>query len=241
MTFETVTSALEEAERVHAIDPVLFRVRASAHLAGLRARLFWSETSSERVLMLRVLSPDPEVASALALRSIAWQPDQPAPAVGDAVVLVLEQLGLPSDPETFDWGRTIESLQASLAVAIAARRRDPGAPRLQGRLIELVNDEWMLTDAGIECPGRAFILDEGSFPKRPKLPRRPGQISTSTFEPDRPTWVSADFWENVVRLGQLIYPIEPRTVMQDLGWPGRRRRWGDAGVQEPEAGGSTQP
>lgn len=231
VTFETVTSALEEAEHFNAIDPLLFRVRASAHLAGLRARLSWSEFSSERKLILRLLSPDSEVASALSHRSIAWEPDQPAPAVGDALVLLLEQLGLPSDPEAFDWGRTIESLQVSLAVAIGARREDPGAPRLQGRLIELVNDEWMLTDAGIECPGRAFILDEARFPKKPKLPRRPGQNSTSTFEPDRPTWVSADYWENLVRLGQLIYPIEPRTVMQDVGWPGRRRRWGDAGVQ----------
>ncbi len=230
VTFETVTSVLQEAERLNAIDPLLFRVRASPRLDGPRMRFSWLErSSSKREFILKLSSPDPRVASALGRDSIIWRPHQPAPAVGDAVVLMLERAGMPHDPETFDWGLTIASLQRSLRVAIAARRGDPGAPRLQGRLIELVNDDWMLTDAGIECPTRSFLLDEARFPTKPKLPRSRGQDTQPTLELDPPPWVAGDFWAQLLRLGQLIFPIEPRSVMQDLGWPGRRRHWDEIG------------
>ncbi len=231
VTFKTVTEALEEARRLNAVDPVLFRVQVSDRLDGLRAEFSWvtwesSDGSSSREFEVRLSSPDPETAAALERRKVTWKPDQPASAVGDAVVLMLQQEGLFQDPGIFDWGRTISALKRSLEVAIAARRGDPGAPRLRGRLIELVDDDWMLTDAGIECPERGFLLDEANFPEK-RLERPPG-YKPSLFEPDTPSWVAADFWAQLLRLGRLIYPIEPRSIVADLGWRARRRSWGSA-------------
>lgn len=234
VTFDTVTSALEESRALNAIDPFLFRVRASSRLDGLRVQFSWvdwenPDDSSEREFQLELSSPDPDTAAALSRRRVPWKPGQPAPAVGDAVVLMLEQEGLSRDRGLFDWGWTISALQRSLELAVAARRGDPEAPRLQGRLIELVNDEWMLTDAGIECPGRSFRLDEASFPAKRRLPAPAGHpVGSPAFEPEIPTWVAADVWTQLLRLGRLIYPIEPRSVVHDPGWRGRRRSWGSA-------------
>ncbi len=236
VSFETVTSALEEAKRLNAIDPFLFRVKATPALDGLRVEFSWvelepSDRPAERVFRLELWSPDPETRAALSQQWLTWKPEQPAPAVGDAVVLALERAGLFRDSQTFDWGLTISELQRSLEVAIAARRADPGALRLQGRLIERVNDDWMLTDAGIECPSHSFLLSEDSFPSRPSFPARRQTLSDATapdFQPSAPSWVSADTWAQLLRLGQLIYPIEPRSVIHDPGWRVRRRNWGSA-------------
>lgn len=236
VSFDTVTSALAEARRLDATDPFLFRVKTSVRLDGLRAEFAWvdwesSDGTSQREFEIELASPDPETAAVLSRRRVTWMPDEPAPAVGNAVVLMLEREGLFKGPETFDWGFTIRELQKSLELAIGARRGDVGGVHLQGRLVELVDDDWMLTDAGIECPGRSFLLSQGAFPARPKFPPFPlddGPHPTA-FDPPAPAWVSADMWGQLLGLARLIYPIEPRSTLHDPGW-----RW--RGVTSATAG-----
>jgi len=242
VSYESVTAALAEAARLNAVDPALFRVRASTDPGGLRVSLAWvemaSDTDTRSELRVELWSPDPATTAAVSRRWLAWPPDLSAAEVGDSIVLALEREGLPAG-QIFDWGHAMAELQRSLGLAISARRGDAAALRLQGRLVERVDDDWLLTDAGIECPARSFLLGEEEFPgpvyPKGQLPPLhalsggPDPDNAPPFRPDPPQWVSAEVWDDLLSLGRHIYPIAPRSFMFDSGWRQRPRRSRPAG------------
>ena len=96
-------------------------------------------------ILLHVFSLTGEASSA---RS-PWSPTQTMTEAWNAFLDACGREGVPAT--SIDLVTVFEALAASYEAMIDSRRSPPGDPRkIQGRLILLVNDEWAITDAGLE-------------------------------------------------------------------------------------------
>ena len=135
---------------------------------------------------------------------VQWQPDDTADAVGMRIREQLEHRGRWTSEGTLRWGVALANLQRALDLAVRSRRRDQGALWLKGALSEYVDDLWMITDAGIECPSRDYIFFGDDFPERPMRPQRPDE---ATWSPEAPPWADPVVWRRLVDRGRLRFPI----------------------------------
>lgn len=96
--------------------------------------------------------------------TVLWAGNTPASEVAGELAEVLERTNTPSSG--FSLAYALDRLARSLEIMIEARRAPGGSPRrLQGRLELLINEHWVLTDAGLESLDEALVypLQGGGF------------------------------------------------------------------------------
>ena len=228
-TFESVATALAEANALGALAYDHVTVQASAEITELGLEFSWGvdlgdgrfDQPRRAVLMVRghVYADERAGGSRPAIETI-WEAGDPAEEVGLRIREQLENRGRWHGNGTLNWPMALRNLKRSLDLAVRSRRRDGTGLVLEGALFELVGEEWAITDAGIECPTEGFILRESEFPEHVRaLQRRirgPGEADQ--WAPTRPDWVDADLWEELVRRGRAQFPIRRGPVAFTPTW-----------------------
>jgi hypothetical protein len=229
VSYETVTTALTEANRLNAIHDGQVTVQASYNPDGLILTFSWVEDTdinSER-------SSGPHLDVDGAGVNVEWRPGEPGGEVGHRLVEELQRAGRWDGETTLDWGVTLRNLQASLDLAISSIRRDRYAWHLHGPLIELVSPTWVLTTAGVEHLGRGLMVPEADFPEQ--IPRvianssptaRQRAEEARTWCPEAPNAVDPAEWERVISHGRSVFPRR-RTIVTALG-PSTWVPWGSS-------------
>ncbi|MDX2342332.1 MAG: hypothetical protein QNL12_00655 [Acidimicrobiia bacterium] len=230
----SVVAALDEANRLHSISEL--RVQASGDILGMRlvfARYSlepgWDgpDNAAHEELVVRPHFIDEPVRTPLrgilgsgGTPIITWRQEWTVAELCDRVIELLQEANRYAGPATFSPEVAFKTLGQSLAVAIASRRGDdPSAPHLQGKLIEMVDDDWFLTDEGLECPTHQFVLASHQIHPAPIAPKGMDldgnglQPQPRWTEPEPPGNVSADRWKILLRLATDAVP-RPRRFDQ---------------------------
>lgn len=204
---ETVAAAMATAADLRAIHEPIY-VQANSDRHGLRlsvsldhsVSILHEERVREEELSMQIFFPSKGHMKVpismppgmMAPRIYSWERSV-APA--QYIESLVEELQRHNryEPGMLDGEVFFSNLKKTLDIAIRRRRRDdPSAPQFQGRLIEIYDDEWFLTDVGIECPSRGFL--------------RPNDETLRDDLPP-PSFVAEDEWRFLVALA--IGILEP--------------------------------
>ena len=212
-TYKSIANALAEANRLGAIVDGNIRVQGSRERGELALDFSWkrqmadgrfSEPERTELKVEAYIYADEHARGGRPLIRTIWRPQDSADQVGLELRGQLERRGRWKSDGTLDWPMSLKNLQASLDAAIRSRRRDGSGPVFHGALIERVGDEWALTDAGLECPGRGFLLRHSEFPERTYA--RSQQDAPPPFDPPRPEWVDPTTWQDLLAEGKRYFP-----------------------------------
>jgi len=228
-TFESVAGALAEANKLGAFAYDHVTVQASRDLNELGLEFSWGIDLGDgrfgqpqrAVLMVSAhVYADERGSGARWVIETPWEAGDTADQVGLRLREQLENRGRWRGNDTLDWPRALRNLKRSLDIAISSRRRDGGEFTIQGALFELVGDEWAITDAGLECPPRGFILPESAFPDRnmAALRRIRNKGEVEEWSPSPPEWVDVALWDELVLRARQHFPIPNGPILGSPGW-----------------------
>ena len=152
-----------------------------------------------------------------------WQPSMLAKQVGVELISQVRHKSRWNGSGTLDWQFALRNLRQAVELAIRSRQRREVEGLLQGALIEMVNDEWFITDAGIECPGRGYLLAEHTFFEKIRKPGLIGMIDDPRWAPPaRPEGVDDVTWQRIVARAKWVFPIRRGPVIMAPTWRGRK-------------------
>ncbi len=215
-TFETVASAMAVANKIGAIRYGRITVQGSLDPDELGLTFSWGYDYGDGrfgiggrnglIVHAELYSDifDGSVQGGRPVIEVEWKPGDAADRIGMELREQLERRGRWISDNTLRWVTALRNLQSALDIAVKSRRRDEGSPWLVGALSDYIDDLWMITEAGLECPARRFILSGDEFPKRTF---RPWAGEGSDWNPQRPPWVDQVTWERLIRRGRLRFPV----------------------------------
>jgi len=210
----TISRALEEAEWVGAVsgeitvrgtrklqDPgVVFR-----HVRYNNGR--WSggrEGEGEAVLELSVEVEKRQGEVGTPVIACDWTSDRSAADVDAELRRQLKARGYWDLSSALDLSFALKEFARGIDLALASSRSASADGGLKGALIRLVDDNWAITEAGIECPAEKYLLPESEFPEKYRNVLGPG--TASPFLPAAPPFVDDDTWSYVVEEGKKYLP-----------------------------------
>lgn len=171
-TFESVAELLDRARELGAVSGRGVRVRLPATTFRLRFPITTRrDNGSVPVLDVGIEEEDGTVphdatAARIAMRGqqpVPWSAQTSADAWAASVAPELQKLNRYPGDDEFDPAGALQQLTALLRVAVESRTRPPSAamPRLRP-VIEMPNDEWVVTEDGIQSPtsGTGFTVKE---------------------------------------------------------------------------------
>ena len=110
----------------------------------------------------RVVPIDNEGESFREIRNseVVWQPRDDPSSIVQEIVLKYKQLGLSKDDRSTEL--LFDNLQDSFRLMVAAHQEPQGSDnRIDGKLIFLINDEWVMTDTGLEGTKSSHVFRWG--------------------------------------------------------------------------------
>jgi hypothetical protein len=201
MTYASVSGPLRDAERSGAISES-FRVPASAELGGMHLHL------RNLILMDRAVGGTPHLSltpwflDSRSVQSVSWNDGEDVRTVMEKIIARLEEANIDASAATFDPELVFRNLRHSLSVAVRSRRGELDR-RLRGPLIELVDDQWAFTEAGLESRTDDVFVPTDVFPATIARFQDPG---TPPFvPPDAPAGVSKDTWQELMEIAERTY------------------------------------
>lgn len=224
-SYLTVATALAEANKLGALANDRIRVQGSREAGELALDFSWgvemedgrfAQPQRTELKVSAYLYADERAVGGRPVIETIWGPEDSAEQVGLRLRAQLERRGRWRGEATLDWPMALRNLQKSLDVAIRSRRRDGSGWMVKGALFELVDEEWAITDAGLECPARAFILRESEFPDR--VSARSQQESPAPWRPTAPDWVESGQWEELLAQGRRYFPIRRGPLASAPTW-----------------------
>jgi hypothetical protein len=210
LSFGNMATVLQLAASLGAIGQG-FRARSSCRLDGVRLSATppctWIPPGANDPIpgiLLSVVSVDPEQPVP---NPVIWQESQSVAQVVADLIASCRTANMDSTPPAFDPRLGFAGLIDALDLAIRVRQGD-GTPRFRGALIEVIDETWSLTTAGLEA------RFQGIFVPRDQLVRfqrqAPGRIpaaSRQLLSPGVPAdWVSEQDWARVVRIAHSALP-----------------------------------
>jgi hypothetical protein len=225
-TAESVANALAEANKLGAIAYGHVTVQASRDLYELGLEFSWGADAGDgrfgmparAVLMVRGrVYADERSHRPRPVIETEWQVNEASEEIGLRLREQLESRGRWQGDGTLDWPMALRNLQKSLDLAIRSRRRDGSSGLIRGALFELVGDDWAITEAGLECPSRDFLLSEREFPERYTM-RGVRPKEAEAWRPEPPEWVDSALWDELLTRGRQHYPIDRGPIMGTLSW-----------------------
>lgn len=217
-TFDTVGAALALANSLGALKFGHVTVPASDDPDELGLEFSWGEDRGDgrfghparNVLKVEALVyADFHISGGRPVIEIEWGPSESATEAGLRLHAQLTARGRLRSEATFRWEQALQNLRYAIDIAVRSRRRDPGALHLHGALAELVNDDWVITEAGLECPNHeGYIYAQDNFPSRLERMARLSHKEREEWIPDRPEWVDEALWRRLIDRGKRMFPIE---------------------------------
>jgi hypothetical protein len=220
-SFDTVATALAVANRLGALKNGHVTVQGSHDPDELGLEFSWGRDmgdgrfaqAARYVLEVRTVlyddfgrsGPKPWIVEEWGFGTTKEE-DEPAEAVGLRLINQIRQRDRWKSPTTLDWPMALENLQRALELAVRSRHRPDGDDIVQGALKELVNDEWMITESGLECPSRGYLFAGDQFPE-PDPPGPERRAERDAWLPVGPEWVDEVIWSRLVERGKRVFPI----------------------------------
>ncbi len=196
ISYGSLTSLLTEANKLDAILDGRVIAHASSDPDGLRIAFSWlfhPRQEPDRQLPFLdvevVLSEDSRPWHERNPMLARWDPSEIPGAVGARLVAQLRSAGLWSGQGFLDFGLALKNLHRTVEIALRSRRGDVDAWHLQGRVRELVDDRYVITDVGIEVPEQQFIQPAGS---------RLLGLGEAVPQPSAPDWADPAEWERAL-------------------------------------------
>lgn len=219
-TYKTVANALAEAWLYEAIAFGYVTVQTSSNLDGISLKFSYVHDNGDvrhNVIAKNILKievpPNFKKSSGgvTPVVEVEWKMDDSAEKVGIELRKKLESRGLLGNSVTFDWSMALENLQRSLGIAIRSRcgYGKPGET-IQGALFEFITKEWAITDKGLECPSKDYLLEEKEFPI--KIENSVGtivnMIKLEELKQAKPEFVETALWYELLLRANEYFPIK---------------------------------
>ncbi|WP_284977212.1 hypothetical protein [Arthrobacter sp. efr-133-TYG-104] len=220
--FYTVSSALVEANKSHAIDRILgVTIPAVGGIPEILVRFRYMSPTSARPgyhahdfldVTPVVLTPAPN--GHFWPVEERWRVEESADQVGARLMKTLQDAGLKSVTDRVDWKSTIDRLGTALDLAFESKRSDG---MLVGHIIEMGPEGWFLTSAGIEHLEQGVVVDVKEFPPKWEgalgvagalLSGRPPESideHLNRFD-ESPEWADSDEWKYVLGRARAVFP-----------------------------------
>ncbi|WP_026536937.1 hypothetical protein [Arthrobacter sp. 9MFCol3.1] len=140
---------------------------------------------------------------------VSWDENEDFGEVVSNLLMELQRTGRWGLAVPIDWKAVTGRLVTGLKFAAESRRKEPGSPHLQGRLIEVIGtvDPWYLTDGSIENPKHNYVLPRTAFPAL-AVPRFPGQVKVVEEIAPRPEFADPDEWDYVLGRGSAEFTAQ---------------------------------
>lgn len=110
--------------------------------------------------------------------------DKPEAVIG-RINEMLRQRSAWNGPKTINWAQVFRDLHRAVVLSVAYKRSDPTVDwQLHGGLYELHDQDWAITEAGIEYrPVSQVVLPEAAFPERISYPGKTGPLVPEGWPP----------------------------------------------------------
>lgn len=208
ISYETLSAALQEADRVGAIQDGL-TVSGSPVTPSTLTTFSWVTRQLTRGdgfvlddgtvhhLNVRVVVQQYPGEIALPWYDRDWEQGEGAVEVAEALDERLRNDGRLTEAKTFDFVFAVRNLQAGLRLALDDQHAAPGGERLRGRLCEVLQNGWVVTTEGVQNVETGFAAsgeDLGfhrgsslfgptwSVPRRFNMPAPPEGIPPAPWE-----------------------------------------------------------
>lgn len=216
VTYETVSQAMDEANHIGAIRGGGLTVRGAenfkvplVHFRYVRYRQPQRGRLQGQVAL--------EVSVKLEQRpgelgtphiECLWKPSMSVADVEAELRRQITESGYWEEARAFDFALAIRELIRGLNLALTSSNSNTDNPALNGPLLQIVDEEWAITEAGMECPGRGYILAASEFPDQ-NYPAAAGTARRQSvsgadappFRPPTPPFVEDELWEYLIRAG----------------------------------------
>lgn len=201
LSFGAVARALTTAEARNAIAST-FRVRSSSDLMGMRVVLnvvtaIEKEGGGERMITAIPWFPESKNVS-----GTSWSSGEDVVTFAGRLIANIEAAKIGSAESSFNATLMFENLGKSLQVAFAALHND-GTFGLQGSMIELIDEDWALTSAGLESRLLGVVASINLFPNTLTMFQNPG-IPTFSLPP-RPEGVGEELWQKLIEISRSTF------------------------------------
>jgi hypothetical protein len=216
MSYDAVSSAIRDADHRGIISTVL-RVPASEGLDGMHMVI------QNTVLMDRVVGDSPRLslspwfADNRDVPGDWWLPGEDVTSVIGRLEQRIESANL-DPPIMFDPTLMFQNLREALTLVYRSLRGE-SERRLRGPLLERLNDEWALTDEGLESLTTEDWVPIGVFPDT--IPRFQDPGTPAFTPPPPPRGVEASVWAQLIEIARVTYMVHGKRSLQRRGFPGR--------------------
>ncbi|AXL12656.1 hypothetical protein DXT68_11270 [Microbacterium foliorum] len=198
VSYESVMAAMETANKLGAVeqevhvsggdrltDPVV-----SVALATEQQQIDYGSYSEPRVIGLALAVDTRLLGTGYVVESLWTKDDDPITVFG-RLRSEMVRVGYGPEFKGVNVQRLFQNLNRGLEDAVAGRRGDQGAWRSPGTLLDVLSDDWVVSNRGIEhrehgivCPAIA-LRAKRTFDKEPDLP-------------PAPEWVDEERWGHMV-------------------------------------------
>jgi len=220
--FHTVSSALVEANKSHAIDRVMgVAIPASEGIPEVLIQFRYMSPTAARPgdhshdfldVTPAVLVPPPN--GHFWPFEEHWPARESADQVGARLMKELQAAGLKSVEAKVDWKGAIDRLGVALGIAFESKRSDG---KLIGHIIEMGPRDWFLTSSGIEHLKQGLVVDVKEFPPTWEgvLGVAGAVLSGSSKEvieehlkrlDESPDWADPDEWKYILGRARAVFP-----------------------------------
>lgn len=211
-SYENIMRVLEEADKLQAVagsfvgPEVTVAASSDRDLLSLRFFRYRIVSGNPSRFTLEVTArPHAHAGSRPpSPAQLRWNASESAEEFGHSLSQYLLTKRLLDNASDLDWSLAIANLKKSLDVAFRSRRREPEAWLLDGRLHELLGDDWAVTTAGLEHrPEPTFIIPAAELLRHPPSGRdRSPEEITQSLRAKCPDWCSIDDWEWLISRAQ---------------------------------------
>lgn len=221
VTYATVSQAMDEANHIGAIRGGGVTVRGAESFEGPRVHFRYVRYKQPRPGRLQG-QVALEVSVKLEKRTgelgspvieCLWKPSMSVADVEAELRRQITERGYWEEARAFDFALAIREFSSGLNLALASSSPNGAKQSLNGPLYQAVDEEWAITEAGLECPSRKYIFPAREFPDQPypavavmARRRSDSQADAQSFRPPAPPFVDDELWEYLVQEGMELFP-----------------------------------
>jgi hypothetical protein len=227
-TFKSVADLLGDANNLKTLGAGRVVVPGTTDVNGLSLSFSWGESFNQsrfnhepgEELVIGIVGSSEFQGRTVfnEVGCIEWESNESALEVWNRIRELLQSLGLWRGDETLDWSLALTNLQKALDWASRSRRHTGDPDQLQGAPIEMVNDEWVITDQGAECPSRGFVMSASDFPQRVSFRFNKNDGAEEWLPPAPPEGLDPTLWHVIIERGRGWFPRPPAIFKTFPDW-----------------------
>lgn len=211
ISYEALSAALQEADRVGAIRDGLTVSGSPTDLSTVTT-FSWAtrhltrgdglvlDDGTVHHLNIRVVLQQRPGEFGLPVYDRDWEQGEGPAEVAEALDVQLRSRGRLTEAKTFDFVFAVRNLQAGLRLALNDQHAAPGAERLHGQLLEVLQNGWVVTTEGVQNLETGFVAagEDLGFNRGSSVFGPTWSVPRNFAAPPPPEGIPSRQWEQVV-------------------------------------------